>query len=778
MRKIITVAFILLVTVVQAQTNDNYRLREPSTQAYVDNVAAVLQRAELTYIPAQYEEASVEATTIADEITWRYLNRNQFTYDQLAAVYRMFVTGEEYFNTPIQEQLLRTIISLWLDENSPDLDETNVLEFDDFRIEFEPLFAPRDNYAQVQWGYFLRVIIKPEFHLKIFNVNNINYIAVPVEDGYILPEMPVAIHSDLLAAGDFNDDDLPDVAYVHSSHIGNSYNSGSMVIASLHGDNQFELLDQLSYFQGGYEFPPSQYNWWFTVLGDGQNVGVIENQNLFSNWDCTYVQIRLYGWSVDNRLVFQSGESLYPDTVPCLVQQAELAMWSHDYNKAVEFYEQAFELGTPSAEFMPYTQIRLGFAYLLTGRTQEADAIYSELAASDDEFAQAVLAAYQRDPRALPVCQAMYNYPFNSTVYLQATGTIQSSSGGFNRMEVGMRYFNLDRATCDLEFNVDALLEPMTFTTDESPVAQVEALGLEIGDVLEADFNLDGQTEWLIWLNAPSINPLFFSPKGNTYTLTRPQGSNTGFWRLHQPSEYNRVAVITLPNNSEQVLVNINFDSDKREILNCAETCGGGGDFVPCAYGNSQSTPTYIGRISVWRMQDGALEDIFTEPTCELVEVEELFTSAMDNLELRAGDYNPDSNELIPAIYTWSDEAQTYVLPAQPQATNTVVPATPTLSPTPERIYNLSNYSFIWLRTAFVNRDYRSVVDGATMALSTGTGEIPQFEMAFRYYLALALEALERPHDALNEYITIYESAPDSSWGILAALHLEVISED
>lgn len=42
-----------------------------------------------------------------------------------------------------------------------------------------------------------------------------------------------------------------------------------------------------------------------------------------------------------------------------------------------------------------------------------------------------------------------------------------------------------------------------------------------------------------------------------------------------------------------------------------------------------------------------------------------------------------------------------------------------------------------------------------------------------RYYYALVLESRNRPDEALAEYIAIYEAAPESAWGMLAALHLE-----
>ena len=46
---------------------------------------------------------------------------------------------------------------------------------------------------------------------------------------------------------------------------------------------------------------------------------------------------------------------------------------------------------------------------------------------------------------------------------------------------------------------------------------------------------------------------------------------------------------------------------------------------------------------------------------------------------------------------------------------------------------------------------------------------------SIRYLRALILERLDRPNDALADYIAIYDSAPESAWGMLAGLHLELI---
>jgi hypothetical protein len=47
------------------------------------------------------------------------------------------------------------------------------------------------------------------------------------------------------------------------------------------------------------------------------------------------------------------------------------------------------------------------------------------------------------------------------------------------------------------------------------------------------------------------------------------------------------------------------------------------------------------------------------------------------------------------------------------------------------------------------------------------------FLLTLRYWRGLRLKALDRPDEALAEYVGIYEDAPESAWGMLAALHFE-----
>ena len=48
----------------------------------------------------------------------------------------------------------------------------------------------------------------------------------------------------------------------------------------------------------------------------------------------------------------------------------------------------------------------------------------------------------------------------------------------------------------------------------------------------------------------------------------------------------------------------------------------------------------------------------------------------------------------------------------------------------------------------------------------------PAFLLAVHYRRALILESLDRFDEALADYVAIYEAAPESAWGMLAALHI------
>ena len=776
MRRIILLLLFALLTL-PAQAQDSYRLRVPTAEEYGNVVEPVLEAAVITYPLSQYTTYPVAAAAMVGEVNFHFVGRNQLTYHQLETIYRPFAVRFQTWRDNPHEVWLREIVHLWLNENPTVLSEfyypaeTKTVEFDGYRLEVEPLKSTIDNYGGALGRYYIRLVEEP-------GERNAGYIVVPKDGGYLLPELPAPIDSDLLAVGDLNHDGDLDIAYLNSVAVNNSYNSGELIIASLRADNRFEQIGSLHYFTGGREFPPLRYDWWFTSVGAPDTTSIVQSQNLGTNWHCSFVQVMLFGWDEEKRLVNQLTENIYPPTFECLILQAEQAMWSHDFARAVEWYEQAFATGMSNADFLPHEQIRSGLAYLATGEADKAAAVFTELGTSESDFAQTVLAAYERDPRLLPVCQAMYRYAFEGEESLQSTGDMEFYDGGFNSLYAGWYDFDVDNATCDIAYHLDTALSEMAFPVDESPLARLVSLGLNMGGHIEADLNLDGVNEWLVWLDAPGIDPLFFSPAGDHYRLTRPHGQSTVYWTpdddMRQPTAYNQYGVITLPNNTERVIVNADFDYDERAILNCAGQCGGGG-YAPCTYGDGTALPNFPGDLTLWRMQDGELANMLLAPLCEVVDPSNLFASPTDRLVIHAGGYGAASETIegtgiVPAIYVWDDNAQTYVIVEEPAQTPTLIPPTPQ----PETIY--FPRSFYSLNRAFAEGDYTQVIEIAGTALENAAEpDAEEWKYAFHYWHALALEALNRPDEALAEYVAIYEAAPESAWGMLAALHIEKV---
>ena len=81
--------------------------------------------------------------------------------------------------------------------------------------------------------------------------------------------------------------------------------------------------------------------------------------------------------------------------------------------------------------------------------------------------------------------------------------------------------------------------------------------------------------------------------------------------------------------------------------------------------------------------------------------------------------------------------------------------------------YFVRNDSFGFLRSG----QYDEMLTIINNFLITETDN-PNYADSLRYLRALTLEALDRPDEALAQYLALVESAPESAWGMLAALHI------
>lgn len=71
--------------------------------------------------------------------------------------------------------------------------------------------------------------------------------------------------------------------------------------------------------------------------------------------------------------------------------------------------------------------------------------------------------------------------------------------------------------------------------------------------------------------------------------------------------------------------------------------------------------------------------------------------------------------------------------------------------------------------------NYQDALSQIDFLLTSADERTTDYRQQLIYWRALTLELMGRTDEALAEYIAIYEAAPESAWGMLAALHLEVV---
>lgn len=78
---------------------------------------------------------------------------------------------------------------------------------------------------------------------------------------------------------------------------------------------------------------------------------------------------------------------------------------------------------------------------------------------------------------------------------------------------------------------------------------------------------------------------------------------------------------------------------------------------------------------------------------------------------------------------------------------------------------------------ALSQKKYQNVQENLETLLSSPTSDYEVYAQELVYWRAVTFEFMQQPNQALASYIAIYESAPESAWGMLAALHLKESDE-
>lgn len=775
MLKIIVLGCFLLHSIVApvSAQNNNYRLREPSFEEFYAEL--VRMRTEVGFDP----EVSEADYVAAIEAQVGYVAPGLLNVTQLEQLYDLYAEAFEPSGLFLSTRFTRSELStLWLQElirlQLPDDAATISAKtaFGPFHVEWK-----RHDLAALRFGstgYRLDVYRDDRYlQTLLLEVTEEEYHFVD------LPVMPMRVDAEVIET-QYGSANI--WGFLEITEFSNRLQAGRLLVV-MQKDSGLALVATIGYEEPSGNFPPLYNDFTFMNTTESGVPSIQHYRRLFDSWGCPLSRVDFYKFDkARGQYIQDTPERDYflPDSVGCFLRQADEAMAVGHYAEAIDFYERTFALeerlpdpDTEPMEDLSYYQARLVLAYLLTNQPEKATLLAADIPQSENTFSQVVVETVEHNPNPAAVCQAVYDFVFANPSGFYQIDRQNTTDGIFRGAFMGSPLY-LDEVACNLRALVDDVLATHTFTTAYTPLEQLAALGLTPQDYLTEDMNGDGQAEWLIWIS-PGIYPIFFYPFNNQYIISRYVGYQDLAFRysdLRAPNADNRYGFVTLPGEAGRALVNLDLGVDRYGLLMCGD-CGGGG---PQYYCDARAYPhtARLGDLGIWRLDQGELTLAYSEYHCEDGDIAALFPNGTAELHAAATRYNDAdwSIALYPAVYNWDAASRSYVLPPQPTPT----PISPTATPNPVMLVSMEErpvFSYQRVDNALAAGDAAVALTMTDYEMTLTTRE-PSL-LTYRYYRALALEALNRTDEALAEYIAVYETAPDTLLGMLAALHIEPV---
>ncbi|MEO8609150.1 MAG: hypothetical protein ABI690_14770 [Chloroflexota bacterium] len=792
-----------------AQDDSAYRLHTPSAEEYLTAIEqiAIQQRPLLK----NNEWVNLRLfPVITHELFNRYKPIDTVDFHRLWDAYHTLGIGDDWKYANIRKQWNVAIIYAWLRQNKIDLSKVSELRFEDYWI----TVTPRDYNADGLNEYLLDISQGERADRLACQYDKSTYVdylvTEQVRDDYYFLETPLGwFGSDRnftdndqglveFRFEDINADGLPEWVLGEGGFSGGGpsvgyANSGQLFVLGWRNGKLIDLASNES--QNGsrsitqYEEDdgicmgaiPRDVSWEFKNTDDDPALEILQHQIYIDNWFCEARRTRILDWSAGDDRYIEKGESLdFPyDTRNCAQRHAEEALWMGDYITAIQYFEQSLNLPRfqyhydwpqdwldseneyvqPQLDKLDQYRIaRMALAYVMNAQPDKANAVISGLQSEtfDLEAVKSMVDALSKtidDP--LHACLVVYNVftqQFPDQIYGETVEQEYPNYHDYDPARVG----------CDVSPMIDQLLAQQKRTTDETPVKMLEKLGLKVGDSISEDLNGDGQKEWLVWLDSLML-PIFFAPQNDVYVISRPavdpyhlsDGVHT--WKL--------------PDDTGTGLVYLNKSAWAAQYgvpWACVydNVCGVGG-------GESQCIPGPGSELVLWRMVGQELTQILETNLCR-ADLDSLFPQGEGSHVLDGGAISYPgaySLETSSLIYRWDESTLTYEPPSRP----TLQPSPTAISPEAPAYQSADD--------AFDAGDYAAALEMVDTEINHITQEYPDTDPNKAEYLnpslysrTLILEALNRRDDALAEYVAIYNAAPDSAWGELAALHLEKVT--
>lgn len=801
MRFLIPLLFTLFVLSVSAQ--NDYQLRQPTAQEYVD----VMQN----YADKARNEDNFPHSTIyqfvemSEILLKRYDEVVSIDFETLFKLYDNMFIGDS-FNS-VKDEWGQILVHSWLNENHPDLSQITYLEFETIRIDVTPRDFDHDGdneyLLDVQigeptdragCGYYAQIV-----DYMIVEQTNIDY-------EFIETGLPWGT---ITRGGAFNEGELKIIEYDYRDMTGDGReewliltggetfggpamgyeNTGRLHILSWTGGGFIDITQfsdrypySVTYYSGNTgcgTVYPHDVSWELENIDDDPAIEIFQRQVYQDNWECETFETKILDWSSEeNRYIEQEVlEGYVEETRLCLQRQAEEAMWDDDYSQAIDLYQQSLnsdfvmsssladlkddnsenfaQFHQPTLDFLhDYSIARLKLANILLGHVDEARQILINYPRSylkghrvkllNDYFN--ILDQYIDNP--LKACIASFTY-FTENFPSYIIGTTYTK-------EMQTIEYIPENIGCDAPKMIDEEISNLANKQLDHPVVAIEQLGFPIRQTSQADFDLDGDNEILIWLEVP-VPPILFSSTAKGYVISRPV--------IDPYLQVDSLSTIVLPDDSGIGIISYqlgySFYPKPPWFLIYDRLGAGGVGGGQWACGTIDEYISYA-EIRVWRMEGDIFTDIFDGSVCTQ-SAEDLFTGE-DNHIIDGGVQNnqyPEENEPLtkPIAYIWDSEQKTYI---RQGATSTMNANDTTYEPPPE-----SKYYSVWY--AFYADDYTYIIDEILDISDMNPHEIQWGE---QFLLGISYQAIGNVDEAIMTFQMIVDESPDEGWQMLAKLHI------
>lgn len=791
MRKLLLLTLAVMVVILPAQAQTDYQLREPTAEDYVRFAAEGLTRcrwdpgespARMPWSICAYLLPLIEenyADTLSD-----------MPYELLRGAYDTLQPGIDW-NAPGRPDLWHeALIQAWLRDNAVDLDRETALTFDDLRIQVEP----RDFNADGMNEYVLDIYSPTFASLMVFaRADAGTYTLVPGWFPYQLGDVPYwdqrASSLREIAFDDFNADGLPEwfLVYDGASYRG-QYLGDMQLLAWRDGelrsldDNAISYIPHFNTNAAELSDDSVQDGFIFTNLDDDPALEMQRIEITYDNWLCSESDIQVFDWNVEaDRYVRTSFTMHQSDTANCVINDAEQALYDHRYSTAAHLYEYAITL--PSEEYhyddsagfdtemRQFIQLRLVQSYLLSQQYEPANNLLNTLTIEDmeSEMNRNMLDVLNEQRNGIPevVCTAVFNLferaardSFNYSIFQEKIGT---------RLTLGIPWdFHGDFlgagnpvdpafAGCNVPGLVEGHLQRDLYDYEtNAPVEQLMSYGFLVHDYIKADFNGDGEGDWLIWHEA-NIPALLLMAQGVNNPLLQSYVPS-----LERPNEYVSWETVELPDTAGTAVVLFRSSAG-----------------FPSYYGGYRCDDgvDVLGAITFWQYAEDDTIPIYSTWCADRPTADDLFG-------VEAGEpvfYGRSDNQ--PQIYVWDTDVRRYVLPIA-QATTQSIETTSVVGTAPateewsnEELYGLLGDGILdyYMRLSGQVGDAETI--DTAIAILDAEINAPYVDNPFPllFWKSRLLAQAGRSDELLAEYIVMYKTGPDL-WSKFAELHLEPVA--